>query len=148
MRATLTDVLHFLLTHSFNRAGPEAFQPDPLSRRLSVQPLAKASTQLMALINSLCAMLATSPFHRENYARLILGVVIQFYQRCSDRFQALIVAGGADAQDSSAGGAGAHEARERDGRVALGAQWAQRTEVQACLAEMQQLAGEVSRVFA
>ena len=44
----------------------------------------------MALINSLCAMLRTAPFHRENHARLILGVVIQFYQRCYDRFQLLV----------------------------------------------------------
>ena len=103
-----------------------AFQPDPLSRRLSAQPLAKASTQLMALVNSLCAMLGTSPFHRENYARLILGVVIQFYQRCSDRFQALVGA--------------APEADEADpaAPVALGAQWAQRHELQACFSEMQE----------
>ncbi len=40
---------------------PRGVQPDPLSRRLSVQPLAKASTQLMALVNSLCAMLGDEP---------------------------------------------------------------------------------------
>ncbi|KAF8973579.1 exocyst complex component sec8 [Flammula alnicola] len=79
----VSDLFHEAVT------GTEAFQPDPMSWRLSEQPLAKASTQLMALINSLCAMLNTSPFHRENYSRLILGVVIQFYQRCSDRFQML-----------------------------------------------------------
>ncbi|KNZ72347.1 putative exocyst complex component sec8 [Termitomyces sp. J132] len=32
------------------------------------QAVKEASTQLMALINYLCAMLATSPFHRENYS--------------------------------------------------------------------------------
>lgn len=30
-----------------------------------------------------------TPFHHENYSRLILGVIMQFYQRCSDRFQSL-----------------------------------------------------------
>lgn len=44
----------------------------------------------MALVNSLCAMLRTAPFHRENHARLLLSVVIQFYQRCYDRFQWLV----------------------------------------------------------
>lgn len=30
-----------------------------------------------------------TPFHGENYSRLILGVIIQFYTRCSDRYQNL-----------------------------------------------------------
>ncbi|KAJ7786127.1 exocyst complex component sec8 [Mycena metata] len=102
--------------------GPEAFQPDPSSSRLSPEPLAKASTHLMALINSLCAMLLKSPFHRENYSRLILGVMIQFYQRCSDRFQDLV----------------SIPSKEPDAepQPALAAQWAQRSELTPCLAEM------------
>ncbi|KAF4623818.1 hypothetical protein D9613_002144 [Agrocybe pediades] len=106
-------------------AGPEAFQPDPLSLRLSSRPLMKcsqSSTHLMALINSLCGMLNTSPFHRENYSRLILGVVIQFYQRCSDRFQYLTSA--------------SSDAPGRESRVALAAQWAQRSELQPCFVEL------------
>lgn len=95
-----------------------------MSWRLSEQPLAKASTQLMALINSLCAMLGTSPFHRENYSRLILGVIIQFYQRCSDRYQSLISTPPA--------------ATEQEPQLALGAQWAHRYELQACFSEMQE----------
>lgn len=101
--------------------GPEAFQTDPLSLRLCYEPLVKASTHLMALVNSLCAMLRTSPFHRENYSRLILGVVIQFYQRCSDRFQALTT--------------GEPEIGvER--RISLAAQWAQSSELHPCLSEL------------
>lgn len=73
----------------------------------------------MALINSLCVMLRSSPFHRENYSRLILGVVIQFYQRCSDRFQALTTT-----------------PSEQEAQVALAAQWAQRMELQTCLMEL------------
>jgi len=69
---------------------------------------------MMALINSLCAMLRTTPFHRENYARLILTVIIQFYQRCSDRFQTLITS-----QEAS-----------------IGAQWAQIPEMAACLSDL------------
>ncbi|KAJ6574932.1 Sec8 exocyst complex component-specific domain-containing protein [Mycena capillaripes] len=103
--------------------GPEAFQPDPSSSRLSPEPLAKASTHLMALINSLCAMLLKSPFHRENYSRLILGVMIQFYQRCSDRFQDLVSI--PNSQDADA-----------EPQPALAAQWAQRSELTPCLAEL------------
>ncbi|EPQ60468.1 exocyst complex component sec8 [Gloeophyllum trabeum ATCC 11539] len=102
--------------------GPDAFRPDPTSLKLSPQPLVKASTELMALINSLCNMLRTTPFHRENYARLILTVIIQFYQRCSDRFQDLI----------------SLRASSYDGepRIALAAQWAQRSELAPCLSEL------------
>ncbi|KAJ7169705.1 exocyst complex component sec8 [Mycena filopes] len=102
--------------------GPEAFQPDPSSSRLSPEPLAKASTHLMALINSLCAMLLKSPFHRENYSRLILGVMIQFYQRCSDRFQDLVSIPNTEP--------------DAEPQPALAAQWAQRSELTPCLAEM------------
>lgn len=76
----------------------------------------------MALINSLCAMLNTSPFHRENYSRLILGVVIQFYQRCSDRFQALTTVPVVPVSEEPF--------------VALAAQWAQHSELQPCFTEL------------
>ncbi|KAI9513074.1 Sec8 exocyst complex component-specific domain-containing protein [Russula earlei] len=100
--------------------GPEAFIPDPSSTWLSTEPLVNASTTIMALINSLCAMLRTTPFHREDYARLILTVIIQFYQRCSDRFQTLISQASCD----------------RDPRIALGAQWAQNSEIAAGLSDL------------
>lgn len=77
----------------------------------------------MALINSLCAMLRSSPFHRENYSRLILGVIIQFYQRCSDRFQDLVAV--RDIQGSNL-----------EPTLALAAQWAQRSELSACISEL------------
>jgi exocyst complex component 4 len=41
----------------------------------------------MDLIHSLCSMLQTTPFHRENYSRLIVGVIVQYYQQCSSRFK-------------------------------------------------------------
>ncbi|TFY68131.1 hypothetical protein EVG20_g3687 [Dentipellis fragilis] len=104
--------------------APEAFQPDPSSSWLSPEPLINASTQLMALINSLCAMLRATPFHRDNYARLILTVVIQFYQRCSDRYQALVTAGNTTGE------------LDPDATLALSAQWAQNPELTSCLADL------------
>ncbi|PIL31730.1 hypothetical protein GSI_06434 [Ganoderma sinense ZZ0214-1] len=87
----------------------------------------KASVQLMALINSLCVMLRTTPFHREDYSRLILTVIGKFYQRCSDRFSSLVAIKG-DACSS-----------EDDGRIALAAQWAQKPELSPCLTELLKL---------
>ncbi|TDL28204.1 hypothetical protein BD410DRAFT_818641 [Rickenella mellea] len=101
--------------------GPDAFQADPASSRLSPEPLIKASTQLMALINSLCAMLRTTPFHRESYARLILGVIIQFYQRCSDTFYAVVSQEGPNPTDT---------------RLHVSARWAQNADINACLTNL------------
>ena len=103
--------------------GIYAFQPDTTTSRLSHQPLIKATTQLMALINSLCDTLRTSPFHKENYSRLILTVVVEFYQRCSTRFQELILTGEQKATDA-------------DPKVALAADWAQRPDLHPCLFEI------------
>ena len=84
----------------------------------------------MALINSLCAMLRTTPFHREKYSRLIVGVIIQFYQRCSHRFQALVSKGGTEGHSSPS----------------LAAQWAQNAELGPCLSEL--FVAEVSSLWA
>ncbi|KAJ1301826.1 hypothetical protein OPQ81_009054 [Rhizoctonia solani] len=99
--------------------GLDAFQEDTHSGRISEQPLVKASMQLMALINSLCIMLQATPLHRENYARLILGVIIQFYQRCYERFLDLVSRATFSGEISS-----------------IAAKWAQRPEVAACLGEL------------
>ena len=84
--------------------------------------VSKASTQLVALVNSLCAMLRTTPFHRDNYSRLVLSVIIQFYQRCSDRFQDVVARNSQDLTDT---------------RVLVAARWAQKDELSVCLSKLQ-----------
>lgn len=61
----------------------------PLKVRLALAARAnvQSSVRVMALIHSLCVMLQTTPFHRENYSRLIVGVIVQYYQQCSARFK-------------------------------------------------------------
>ena len=54
-------------------------------------PLIKATT-LMALVNTLYDVLRKSPFHK-NHSRLILTVMVEFYQRSSTGFQELILIG-------------------------------------------------------
>jgi len=101
--------------------SPDAFQPDAASSWFSKQPLINASTQLLALINSLSVMLINSPFQRDNYARFILTIIIQFYQRCSDRYQALVVT--SDTVDPST-------------KIALAAQWVQNPDLTTCLSQL------------
>lgn len=78
-------------------------------------------------------MLRTSPFHKENYSRLILTVVIQFYQRCSDRFQDLIAT-----KDNVL--------PEAVQRVALAAEWAQKPDLHPCLSEMMRMPVRLSNI--
>ena len=93
----------------------------------------------MALVNSLCYMLATTPFQRENYSRLIIGIIVQYYQKFNSHYKgehllskeslhlylrdrlADIVA-----SDSYT-----------DGRLPLAASWSQREDILANLGELQ-----------
>lgn len=68
-------------------------------------------------------MHASTPFHRENYSRLILDVIIRFYQRCYDRFVELVALTG-DAANSE------------ETQLAISARWAQKGEVTACLSAL------------
>lgn len=94
----------------------------------------QAITNLVALINSMCAMMRVTPFHHENYSRLILGVVMQFYQRCSDRFQSLTT------RTPAMPGVVADPSQFR-----TPAAWAQRSELMKCLLSL--LASSVSCLF-
>ncbi|WVW79702.1 hypothetical protein I302_101672 [Kwoniella bestiolae CBS 10118] len=79
------------VTASFQQAvsGYDAYQVDRSIGQDFVIPPLKSSVRVMALIHSLCVMLQTTPFHRENYSRLIVGVIVQYYQQCSSRFKEL-----------------------------------------------------------
>jgi exocyst complex component 4 len=75
----------------------------------------------MALVNSLRVMLQTTPFHRDNYSRLILSVIIQYYQRCFDCYQEWVTVPSSDGSEAI---------------VAQAALWAQRSELQPCVSEL------------
>lgn len=65
----------------------------------------------------------STPFHRESYSRLILDVIIRFYQRCYDRFVELVSLTGDAAKDPET-------------RISVSARWAQKGEVTACLSAL------------
>ncbi|KAG6336133.1 hypothetical protein ID866_2943 [Astraeus odoratus] len=111
-------------------SSSDAFQPDILSTRFSTQPILKVTTQIMALINSLCAMLRAAPFHQESYSRLIIGVIIQLYQRCSDRFHVLV------SKD---------QPKDIPSEVTLAARWAQRQDLSPCLTNLYIAADPVTK---
>lgn len=124
--------------------GPDAFESDLSTVAAFHRPLVKVATsiftsgkfltstkqisvQVMALINSLCVMLQTTPFHRENHSRLILTVIGQFYQRCSDRFTDLVASQGATSPTQDGNG------------ITIAAQWAQSADISTCLSELLRL---------
>lgn len=77
------------VTASFQHAvsGSDAFQLDHRPIIGLEKPPLKSSVRVMALIQSLCIMLQETPFHRENYSRLVVGVVVQYYQQLHSRFK-------------------------------------------------------------
>lgn len=121
---------------SFQHAvsGHDAFQ---LDRRASlrssgdVNPPLKSTVRVMALIQALCAMLQETPFHRERYSRLIVGVVAQYYQQCSARFKDLVKLSPT-----------AVAAPGSDGlpQLALPATWSQREDISAALSQVRTVA--------
>ncbi|ODN76972.1 hypothetical protein L202_05535 [Cryptococcus amylolentus CBS 6039] len=79
------------VTAGFQQAvsGYDAYQVDRALLVDMPQPPTKSSARVMTLIHTLCVMLQTTPFHRENYSRLIIGVIVQYYQQCSTHFKDL-----------------------------------------------------------
>ena len=89
----------------------------------------------MALIHSLCTMLQTTPFHRENYSRLIVGVIVQYYQQCSARFKGVFsCAVSAHLEELASLSTGSTDTGELP--LALPAVWAQREDMIKCLTEL------------
>jgi exocyst complex component 4 len=123
------------VTASFQQAvsGYDAHQVDRKLSNTVAKPPLKSSVRVMNLIHSLCNMLLTTPFHRENYSRLIIGVIVQYYQQCSARFKGISLKEWADADLASIAD-----------QLSLPAAWSQREDVIALAKEVQAII--VSRV--
>ncbi|WVQ74376.1 hypothetical protein IAR50_003977 [Cryptococcus sp. DSM 104548] len=113
------------VTAGFQQAvsGYDAYQVDRALMACTPNPPIKSSARVMTLIHTLCAMLQTTPFHRENYSRLIIGVIVQYYQQCSTRFKDLASVPSTMENPS-------------DRPLTIPAVWAQREDVIGCLFEL------------
>ena len=103
----------------------DSFAEDPASRHFgrtaASRPVVKSASNVIVLIDSLYSMLRTTPFHRESYSRLIVTTIIQYYQKCGERYRDLVSA-----------------PEEAEARYVLSSKWAQRAEMVSCLAELRQ----------
>lgn len=112
--------------------GMDAFQDDPNYKRFSSVPIARSVSNLIVLISSLCSMLRSTPFHRENYSQLIVGVTHQFYQCCLERFRDLA---GSESPESST----VRSAQDLQlGSLRTAAAWVDSPELHACLVELKE----------
>lgn len=100
--------------------GADAFQEDPTSKSALPRPIVRAASNVLVLVDSLYSMLRTTPFHRESYSHLVIQTLVQFYQKCHERFRDL--ASTEPLQDGSQ-------------HYHLSAAWAQRPELTQCLSE-------------
>lgn len=110
--------------------GSDAFQEDTMHKTRTLgRPIVRSVANVIVLIDSLYAMLRTTPFHRESYSLLIIQTVVQYYQRCYDRYRDLILLDTGASDQEAAVGASSNAIR-------LSALWAQRSEISNCLVEM------------
>ena len=65
----------------------------------------------------------STPFHKEEYSRLILEVIIRFYQICYNRFVQLVALQ-------------ADSPQQEETNIAISARWAQKPEVSVCLSAL------------
>ncbi|WFD48571.1 Xaa-Pro aminopeptidase [Malassezia furfur] len=70
--------------------GTEAFAPDTAKRAAAARPVVRSAAQIVALVDSLYTMLQAAPVNRASYARLILVVFVEYYERCNERFKQLV----------------------------------------------------------
>lgn len=110
--------------------GSDAFQEDTMHKTRTLgRPIVRSVANVIVLIDSLYAMLRTTPFHQESYSLLIIQTIVQYYQRCYDRYRDLILQDTSASDSSPITGSSSNEIR-------LSAMWAQRPEISNCLVEM------------
>ncbi|KAK4052526.1 exocyst subunit [Microbotryomycetes sp. JL221] len=115
--------------------GLDAFQEDPNYRKVSTIPIVKSVSNLMLLISTLCSMLRATPFHRDSYSRLIVSVIHQFLERCTQRFKELV----SQEQNDSDAVQQQQQARPRPPAFKLSAAWAESADLNSCLQELREV---------
>ncbi|MBW0461217.1 hypothetical protein O181_000932 [Austropuccinia psidii MF-1] len=97
-------------------------------RQMSVWhvPVAKSLTALLALVERICEMLHSTPFHQEKHGALLVSLVVQYYQKCYGRFKEIVV------RESSETTLTVDE-NAPHANLKLAADWAQKPELFQCL---------------
>ncbi|KAG0144745.1 hypothetical protein CROQUDRAFT_46818 [Cronartium quercuum f. sp. fusiforme G11] len=103
-------------------------------------PVAKSMTTLITLIEGLCEMLQTMPFHQEKYGRLIVSIVVQYYQKCHERFKELVSRELTETTTTV-------DELNPYANLKLAADWAQRSELSRCLQDLEQSLVSLRKLF-
>ncbi|CAG8497625.1 8122_t:CDS:10, partial [Funneliformis caledonium] len=71
-------------------AESDAFQEDPNYKTYSALPVIKSASSLMMIVESLCAMLHNMASHKEEYSKMIISLLTQYYVKCFEQYQATV----------------------------------------------------------
>ncbi|OAV94393.1 hypothetical protein PTTG_03089 [Puccinia triticina 1-1 BBBD Race 1] len=132
----LEEKVIYMFEHSVN--APDAFQDDTSQqhetnalainsvsnrqKQSSHVPIAKSLRAIVALIECLVGLLQSTSFHQEKYGRLMISIVVQYYQKCLERFKELVV------RESTETAATIDETNPH-ANLKLAADWAQKPEI-------------------
>lgn len=104
--------------------GVDTFQEDPNYSKVSERPIVKSTISIMQFVHTLCRTLKTMPFHRQAYSGLIISILIQYYQKCFDRYKELITPDSFLVGDALDGASASASAQHKAG-IKVSADWAQ-----------------------
>ncbi|KDN51404.1 hypothetical protein K437DRAFT_272907 [Tilletiaria anomala UBC 951] len=68
----------------------DALQEDAAFKQATGKPVTRSVRNVLVLLDGIYSILEATPFHRTSIARLMVQLIVQFYQRCSDRFTNLV----------------------------------------------------------
>ncbi|CAI2168626.1 9696_t:CDS:10 [Funneliformis geosporum] len=71
-------------------AESDAFQEDPNYKTYSALPVIKSASSLMMIVESLCSMLYNMASHKEEYSKMIISLLTQYYVKCFEQYQATV----------------------------------------------------------
>ncbi|KAI9612289.1 hypothetical protein KEM48_004305 [Puccinia striiformis f. sp. tritici PST-130] len=144
----LEEKVIFMFEHSVN--APDAFQDDisqpqeitstainsASSHRQKLSsspvPVAKSLRAIVALIECLGSLLQSTSFHQEKFGRLMISIVVQYYQKCHERFKELVV------RESTETNTIVDESNPH-ANLKLAADWAQKPDIIKSLQELKSL---------
>ncbi|KAI7867284.1 Sec8 exocyst complex component-specific domain-containing protein [Spinellus fusiger] len=73
--------------------GMDAFQDERNYKNYSKFPIVKSAVALISIIQSLCRIMHSMPFHTDEYVRMIEVVLLKYYEKCYHRFYSMVVKG-------------------------------------------------------
>ncbi|RHZ59662.1 hypothetical protein Glove_362g4 [Diversispora epigaea] len=92
------DKLFDLFQKATNEA--DAFQEDHDYKNFTNMPVVKSTSSLMKIVEKLCVMLHTMSNHQEEFSRMIISLLTQYYVKCFEQYQAIVTKNSSESEES------------------------------------------------